>query len=83
MKMPTMIKLELHRLDVGQILDGLEIRYEQYMNTAWYLEGRDHEMELVIADVSDADEARAIAQTYLNIINRIRDQWDAQKTKEA
>lgn len=64
----------LSRNDIGQLLDGLDVLIEQWEATAEHLEtGRSSDDEC-IREAHDAQEARDIAATYLQIRNRISEQ---------
>lgn len=75
-----MIKLELEEADVGQILDGLEVRRDAWRRTADYLESGDESGDdmFLIEECSDADEARWLAERYDAIIGKIHEQMKAQ-----
>ena len=71
------IKLDEH--DLGQLLDGLEIRAESWKRTADYLrtgEMPDGELFL-IEDCSDEEEADGLSR-YEEIIKNIKGQMEAQ-----
>ena len=80
---PTMgnhCTITLSENEIGQVLDGLEVRADAWEKTADYLrsdvlpEGE----EFSIEECSDAMEAEAIASDYRSIIKKIRTQRDAQ-----
>lgn len=68
-------------LDLGQILDGLEIRAESWERAAEYL--RTGEMPVgdffVAEECSRHDEADAIAERYRLIVAKIRSQIEKQE----
>jgi hypothetical protein len=74
-------KIELDGHDVGQVLDGLEIRAESWRRTADYMRtGEMPEDELFIIDECyDAAEADEIAGNYQSIIESIRRQMEVQE----
>jgi len=68
------ISIKLSRNDFGQLLDGLDVLIEQWDATEDYLvEGRVRE-DVCIRESHDPHEARAIAETYRNLRERIREQ---------
>ena len=79
--MPKKFKIELDDRDVGQLLDGLEIRAEAWEKTAEYLRTeRMPEGEFfIIEECSDADEADGITGHYRLIIETIRKQVERQR----
>lgn len=68
--METKYRIELNRNDLGQLLEGLEIRAESWERTSHYL--------LCGEECHKPEEAAAIAQHYRSIIGDIRSQMDAQ-----
>lgn len=76
--MAKMFCIKLNALDLGQVLDGLSARAEQWENTAEHCEGRDPTCEIVIEECRDAEEAVKIAKHYRSIIENIRAQQEAQ-----
>lgn len=76
--MKRAITLILDREDVGQILDGLNARFETWKKTSEYLKGGKIEDGFVIEECTDASEAEAIAERYADIIEKIRKQIDGQ-----
>ena len=78
---PNIFRIELDEQDVGQVLDGLEIRKDSWQRTADYLETgemSDNEFFLV-EECSDAEEARWLAGRYHSILGNIREQMEAQQ----
>ncbi len=73
--------IELDDLDLGQILDGLDIRAESWERTAEYL--RTGEMPagefFIVEECGKPEEANGIAAHYRSIIRKIRSQMDVQK----
>lgn len=71
------VKLELDSIDVGQILDGLQSRFEAWERTERYL--NDEPVDGDIEECSSAQEARDIADHYHSIIQQIEKQTTAQQ----
>jgi hypothetical protein len=76
--LPIMGKTFLIRLegnDLGQLLDGLRNRFEAWQETAIYMEtGSTERDDFIVEECRDADEARAIAAHYDQIIATIQQQ---------
>ncbi len=79
--MPTIYRIELNDLDLGQTLDGLEMRAESWERTADYLrtEKMPDGVFFIIEECSKPEEADAIADHYRSIIRKIRTQMKAQE----
>jgi hypothetical protein len=78
--MEKQIRLSLGANQVGQILDGLEIRAEAWRKTAAFLETDDPGDDFfLIEECSSSHEARAIANDYATIISKLRKQYDSQR----
>lgn len=79
--MANQYRIELEELDLGQLLDGLEIRAESWRHTAEYLRaGELLEGEVfMIEECSDEEEADEVAAHYEAIIQKIRSQIEAQR----
>lgn len=73
-------RIELAALDLGQLLDGLELRAESWERTAEYLHTKQmHEGELfVVEECGSPKEADDIARHYRSIIEKIRNQMEVQ-----
>lgn len=73
-------RIELDEHDLGQLLDGLEIRAESWKRTAEYLRSGDmpEGEPFVIEECSDEEEADEIAAHYEAIIKNIQSQMEAQ-----
>jgi hypothetical protein len=74
-------RIELDEHDLGQLLDGLEIRAESWKRTAEYLRAGDmpDDGELfMIEECSDEDEAEGMAAHFEAIIKNIQSQMEAQ-----
>jgi hypothetical protein len=73
-------KIELEEQELGQVIDGLEVRAESWRRTAEYL--RNGEMPedefFIIEECRDEDEAEGIAADYGQIIEKLRKQRDSQ-----
>ena len=68
------INLSLPALDVGQILDALQIRMEKWAYTAEYLKTGHISKPYCIEECSSADEAQRLADCYGSIIRSIEEQ---------
>jgi hypothetical protein len=73
-------RIELDEHDLGQLLDGLEIRADSWRRTAEYLRAGDMPdgEHFMIEECSDEDEAEAIAADYGRIIGILMEQRDSQ-----
>lgn len=72
--------IRLNDHDWGQVLDGLRCRSDAWHNTARCLEpDNDSGDGILIEECRDAEEARAIANHYDQIIASIEKQMLAQK----
>lgn len=73
------LNVRLTRGEIGQILDGLEVRATAWERTAEYL--RTGEMSaddlFIVEECRDAEEARAVAADYRDILRKIRGQLPA------
>jgi hypothetical protein len=73
-------QIVLDDFDLGQMLDGLEVRAKAWENTAEYLRtGESPEEFFVAEECRDADEADELGQHYRSIIQKIRDQMAQQR----
>ena len=73
--------IALNEQDLGQLLDGLEVRADSWRRTAEYLrhgEAPDGEF-FIIEECSDPEEADALASHYDAIIESIQSQMKAQE----
>ena len=68
------INLSLPALDVGQILDALNIRMEKWAYTADHLRTGRIAESYPIEECSDSDEAQRLADCYASIIRSIEEQ---------
>jgi hypothetical protein len=69
------IRLSGH--DLGQLLDGLEVRAETWEKTAAYHRTGESPADFII-ECGDAKEAERIASHYRSIIAKIREQRETQ-----
>ncbi len=81
--LPTMAKtyrIELDEHDLGQLLDGLEIRADSWRRTAEYLRAGDMPDGefFIIEECSDEEEAEGLAAHFEAIIKNIQSQMEAQ-----
>ena len=72
MNQDELCKLHLRRIDVGQILNALEIRAETWENTVRYARGEF--VEGTIEEYSSPEETEEIMHHYQFIIGRIEAQ---------
>jgi len=79
--MSEVITICLSRSEVGQILDGLEVRAEAWEKTSNYLRsGRlPEDKDFQIEECTDISDAEAIAQDYRSIIEKIQSQLKARE----
>ena len=70
--MSNRVSISLDRNDWGQILEGLEARRASWEVTARYLEGE--QVDQVIEECHDAEEARALVAAYDRLIGELRSQ---------
>lgn len=73
--------ISLNALDLGQLLDGIEQRALSYRNTEHYHAFGETLSDDIVEEVTDADEARSIAEHYERIIATVQGQM-AQQNKE-
>jgi hypothetical protein len=67
-------RIELDDFDLGQVLDGLEIRAEMWEKTADYHRTGVSPPDFIVEECNDTEEADAIARHYRAIITKIRKQ---------
>lgn len=70
--------IELGELDLGQVLDALEVRADAWEKTACYHRTGSAPPDFLIEDCSSEEEAERIANNYRSIISKIGKQMDAQ-----
>ena len=71
-------RIELDALDLGQILDGLEVRAEAWEKTAEFHRSGKTPDDFLVEECRDAAEAENIAAHYRSIIGKILTQRNAQ-----
>ncbi len=72
--------ITLDEFDLGQVLDGLEVRAKAWEETAQFLRTGEMARECFVAEeCSDADEAERLADHYRAIIENIRKQREEQE----
>jgi hypothetical protein len=71
-------RIELNDFDLGQVLDGLEIRAGTWEKTGEYHRTGESPPDFIVEECSDADEASRIANHYRSIIAKIRKQQEEQ-----
>ncbi|EEF58513.1 hypothetical protein [Pedosphaera parvula] len=77
--MEKIFHIKIGANDLGQLLDGLEIRASGWENTAEFLRSGEMPEEFFIAEeCSDADEAEKIGRHYRSIVEKIRGQIEEQ-----
>lgn len=78
--MAKIYRIELDERDLGQLLDGLEVRAEAWRRTAEYMRKGDMpDGELfLIEECGDEDEADELATRYESILKNIQSQMEAQ-----
>lgn len=78
-------KIELEEQELGQVIDGLEVRAESWRRTAEYLKNGEMPEDgfFIIEECSDEDEAMEIAADYGKIIEKFRVQRDSQARARA
>jgi hypothetical protein len=76
--MPKKYRIELDDFDLGQALDGLEIRAETWEKTADYHRTGEAPPDFIVEECNNADEAGRIANHYRSIIGKIRKQQEEQ-----
>jgi hypothetical protein len=71
-------RIELDDFDLGQVLDGLEIRAATWEKTADYHRTGESPPNFIVEECNNADEADKIARHYRSIIAKIRKQQEEQ-----
>ena len=69
------ITIELDDFDLGQVLDGLEVRAVAWEKTAEFY--RTGKADVLVEECRDETEAEKIAAHYRSIITKIRNQREA------
>ncbi len=70
--------IRLEENDLGQLLDGLEVRAEAWEKTAAYHRSGESPPDFIVEECNDAGEAERISAHYRSIIAKVREQWEAQ-----
>ena len=76
--MHRIYRIELSDLDLGQLLDGLEVRAEAWEKTAAYHRTGESPPDFIVEECTDGEEAERIAWRYRSIMADIRRQMEAQ-----
>ena len=76
--MRKVYRIELDDIDLGQLLDGLEVRAEAWEKTADYYRTGVAPDDFIMEECRDAEEAEKIAAHYRSIIAKILTQQSAQ-----
>jgi len=72
--------IRLNEDDLGQLIDGIEVRHKDWLNTAIYEEtGEIRYPDYSLEQCRDADEAWNIADHYQRILTTIVEQRERQK----
>ena len=71
-------RIQLDSLDLGQLLDGIELRAESWERTAEYLRSGYVDGDYIVEECSKPEEADGIAAHYRSLIRSIRQQMEAQ-----
>ena len=75
-----MIKITISEQDLGQIIDGLEVRQKSWLDTAEFLRsGCSADDFFVCEECTDEEEAQHLADTYERILTSLIKQSDAQR----
>ena len=79
--MAKVYTIQLHEIDLGQVLDGLEIRAQSWERTAEYLRTQSLPADemFIIEECSKREEADRIAKHYRLIIHEIHRQMRTQQ----
>jgi hypothetical protein len=76
--MHKIYRIERDGFDLGQLLDGLEVRAEAWEETADYHRTGESRADFIIEECADADADEKIAAHYRSIVGKIRKQQEAQ-----
>jgi len=71
-------RIELDEFDLGQLLDGLEVRAAAWKNTATYHRTGKSSAQFIVGERNAPAEADRIAAHYRFIIAKTRNQREAQ-----
>lgn len=73
--------IRLNHLDLGQVIDGLEVRGRAWRDTANYLEtGEPPHPDFVMEECRDVEEAERLAGWYERIIQSLITQQQSQSS---
>jgi hypothetical protein len=78
MAIEKMYTISLGDFDLGQVIDGLEVRARAWEDTAAFCRSGDSPEGFVAEECNDAEEAERIAAHYRVIISRILEQRETQ-----
>ncbi|GHC43505.1 hypothetical protein [Roseibacillus persicicus] len=70
--------IEFTRLDLGQVIEGLSCRQEEWQQTADWHSGKVSEFPAHLKEGSNAQEAQWVADNYARILSLIERQYHAQ-----
>jgi hypothetical protein len=76
--MRKVYRIELDEFDLGQLIDGLEVRAEAWEKTADYYRTGEVPDDFIVEECHGAEEAKKIAAHYRSIIAKILTQRGAQ-----
>lgn len=79
MKVNKEYVIRLNGFDLGQVIDGLEVRADAWRMTANYLETGEAPEGFVIEECDDAEEARKLEGHYRRIIGTLMEQMEGQR----
>lgn len=71
--------IRLNELDLGQVIDGLEVRANAWRLTAAYLEAGEAPDGFAMEECADAGEARRLAEHYERILSSLIQQQAEQR----
>ena len=71
--------IRLEENDLGQLLEGLDVRAEAWERTADYLRSGYIDGDYVVEECSKPEEADGIATHYRRLLRTIREQMEAQQ----
>jgi len=71
--------IRLNGIDLGQVIDGLEMRANAWRLTAAYLETGEAPEGFLIEECDDGEEARRIAEHYQRILTAMVEQMMDQR----
>lgn len=77
------LRIELDSNDLGQAVDGLEVRAKAWEDTAYYMRtGQSPDEFFMPEECKDAEEAENIARHYRSILGQIREQVEKQSGRQ-